>query len=175
MGVQSKEVVPPWGLAVAGATGAVLANALVYPLDMYEALTIERTSGANTLVESRRVCKSKSRESLMMSQLLPTTDTMRVACMQSSVSSKMRVWRGSTLACSDHFSESQAPTSLTFTGTRLSEHCTYHDSPFPRLHQPPSSSAWVQPLEHLHSSSPSPLQSSRRDNKHNLRETRRAC
>lgn len=25
---------PPWGLAVAGATGAVLANALVYPLDM---------------------------------------------------------------------------------------------------------------------------------------------
>lgn len=37
MGVQSKEAVPPWGLAVAGATGAVLANALVYPLDMYEA------------------------------------------------------------------------------------------------------------------------------------------
>ncbi|KAI4720898.1 hypothetical protein E4T48_02803 [Aureobasidium sp. EXF-10727] len=34
MGVQSKEVVPPWGLAVAGATGAVLANALVYPLDI---------------------------------------------------------------------------------------------------------------------------------------------
>jgi hypothetical protein len=25
---------PPWGSAVAGATGAVLANALVYPLDM---------------------------------------------------------------------------------------------------------------------------------------------
>jgi hypothetical protein len=37
MGVQSKEVIPPWGLAVAGATGALFANALVYPLDMYEA------------------------------------------------------------------------------------------------------------------------------------------
>lgn len=37
MGAQSKEIIPPWGLAVAGATGAVLANALVYPLDMYDA------------------------------------------------------------------------------------------------------------------------------------------
>ena len=36
MGAQSKEVhLPPWGYAVAGATGAVIANALVYPLDMY--------------------------------------------------------------------------------------------------------------------------------------------
>ena len=26
----------PWESAVAGATGAVLANAIVYPLDMYE-------------------------------------------------------------------------------------------------------------------------------------------
>ena len=26
---------PPWGSALAGATGAVLANAVVYPLDMY--------------------------------------------------------------------------------------------------------------------------------------------
>ena len=26
---------PPWGSALAGATGAVLANATVYPLDMY--------------------------------------------------------------------------------------------------------------------------------------------
>lgn len=25
----------PWGSAVAGATGAVLANAIVYPLDMF--------------------------------------------------------------------------------------------------------------------------------------------
>lgn len=33
MAVQSKEL-PPWGYAVAGATGAVLANAAVYPLDM---------------------------------------------------------------------------------------------------------------------------------------------
>ncbi|KAH9820917.1 peroxisomal ATP carrier [Teratosphaeria destructans] len=30
----SKQEVPPWGLAVAGATGAVFANALVYPLDI---------------------------------------------------------------------------------------------------------------------------------------------
>ena len=35
MAVQSKVAsLPPWGYAVAGATGAVLANALVYPLDM---------------------------------------------------------------------------------------------------------------------------------------------
>jgi hypothetical protein len=35
MAGQSKEVLlPPWGYAVAGATGAVLANVLVYPLDM---------------------------------------------------------------------------------------------------------------------------------------------
>jgi hypothetical protein len=32
---QSKvAVIPPWGLAIAGATGAVLANAAVYPLDI---------------------------------------------------------------------------------------------------------------------------------------------
>ena len=29
---------PPWGNALAGATGAVLANAIVYPLDMYTKL-----------------------------------------------------------------------------------------------------------------------------------------
>lgn len=35
MGAQSKEApVPAWGLAVAGATGAALANTLVYPLDI---------------------------------------------------------------------------------------------------------------------------------------------
>ncbi|KAH7418233.1 mitochondrial carrier domain-containing protein [Cadophora sp. MPI-SDFR-AT-0126] len=35
MAGQSKEaVIPPWGLAVAGATGAVIANAMVYPLDI---------------------------------------------------------------------------------------------------------------------------------------------
>ena len=28
---------PPWGSAIAGATGAVLANAIVYPLDMFVA------------------------------------------------------------------------------------------------------------------------------------------
>lgn len=33
---QSKPVrLSPWGSAAAGATGAVLANAIVYPLDMY--------------------------------------------------------------------------------------------------------------------------------------------
>jgi len=35
MAGQSKEaVIPPWGLAIAGASGALLANALVYPLDI---------------------------------------------------------------------------------------------------------------------------------------------
>ncbi|RKF56648.1 Peroxisomal adenine nucleotide transporter 1 [Golovinomyces cichoracearum] len=28
------DVIPPWGLAIAGATGAVIANAIVYPLDI---------------------------------------------------------------------------------------------------------------------------------------------
>lgn len=32
---QSKPAISPWGGAVAGATGAVVANALVYPLDMF--------------------------------------------------------------------------------------------------------------------------------------------
>ncbi|KAM5382589.1 hypothetical protein ACJZ2D_002379 [Fusarium nematophilum] len=34
MAAQSKPAISPWGRAVAGATGAVLANALVYPLDI---------------------------------------------------------------------------------------------------------------------------------------------
>lgn len=34
MGVQSKPEISPWSRAAAGATGAVLANALVYPLDI---------------------------------------------------------------------------------------------------------------------------------------------
>ena len=35
MAAQSNEaLLPPWGHALAGATGAVLANAVVYPLDM---------------------------------------------------------------------------------------------------------------------------------------------
>ena len=34
MAVLSKNEVPPWGLAIAGSTGAVLANAVVYPLDI---------------------------------------------------------------------------------------------------------------------------------------------
>lgn len=34
MAALSKNEVPPWGLAVAGSTGAIIANALVYPLDI---------------------------------------------------------------------------------------------------------------------------------------------
>lgn len=34
MAVLSKNEVPPWGLAIAGSTGAIFANALVYPLDI---------------------------------------------------------------------------------------------------------------------------------------------
>jgi len=41
MGVQSKEApIPPWGLAIAGAAGAVIANTLVYPLDMYDSVLL---------------------------------------------------------------------------------------------------------------------------------------
>ena len=35
MAGQSKPTLSPWGSAVAGSTGAVLANAMVYPLDLY--------------------------------------------------------------------------------------------------------------------------------------------
>jgi len=34
MAAQSKEVLSPWGSALAGALGAVFANTCVYPLDM---------------------------------------------------------------------------------------------------------------------------------------------
>jgi hypothetical protein len=34
MAAQSKPALSPWGAAVAGSAGAVLANAIVYPLDM---------------------------------------------------------------------------------------------------------------------------------------------
>lgn len=38
---------PPWGNALAGATGAVLANAIVYPLDMYAKLSaVKKSRGA---------------------------------------------------------------------------------------------------------------------------------
>lgn len=32
---QKEDILPPWGLAAAGAAGALAANALVYPLDMF--------------------------------------------------------------------------------------------------------------------------------------------
>jgi len=39
MVVQSKPAaIGPWGQATAGAAGAVFANSLVYPLDLYETL-----------------------------------------------------------------------------------------------------------------------------------------
>ncbi|KAI1265134.1 mitochondrial carrier [Xylariaceae sp. FL1019] len=47
MPVQSKPL-PPWGSAVAGATGAVLANALVYPLDIVKTrlqVQVKHTAG----------------------------------------------------------------------------------------------------------------------------------
>jgi hypothetical protein len=37
----------PWGSAVAGATGAVLANAIVYPLDMYGAIRDSKSAAGN--------------------------------------------------------------------------------------------------------------------------------
>ena len=33
--ISGQPPLPPWGNALAGATGALLANAIVYPLDMY--------------------------------------------------------------------------------------------------------------------------------------------
>lgn len=42
---------PPWGSAIAGATGAVLANAMVYPLDMFVALPLRQTPNCNLLID----------------------------------------------------------------------------------------------------------------------------
>ena len=39
---------PPWGNALAGATGAVLANAIVYPLDMYADIPVGSLLNAPT-------------------------------------------------------------------------------------------------------------------------------
>ena len=46
---------PPWGNALAGATGAVLANAIVYPLDMYVELSIVDNSGGAFADSANRV------------------------------------------------------------------------------------------------------------------------
>lgn len=65
MAGQSKPAaLPPWGSAVAGATGAVLANAMVYPLDLYDALTMKLRiyiyiTNPMVSIESRQNFKSK--------------------------------------------------------------------------------------------------------------------
>ncbi|KAB8074681.1 mitochondrial carrier domain-containing protein [Aspergillus leporis] len=51
MAGQSKPALSPWGSAVAGATGAVLANAIVYPLDLVKTklqVQVKNTSGSKS-------------------------------------------------------------------------------------------------------------------------------
>lgn len=51
MAGQSKPALSPWGSAVAGATGAVLANAMVYPLDLVKTklqVQVKNTPGSKT-------------------------------------------------------------------------------------------------------------------------------
>ncbi|OQO08119.1 hypothetical protein B0A48_06913 [Cryoendolithus antarcticus] len=52
----SKAEIPPWGLAIAGSTGAVLANSLVYPLDIVKTrLQVQikkRPNSSNKLAEN---------------------------------------------------------------------------------------------------------------------------
>jgi hypothetical protein len=64
MAAQSKEVsLPPWGGAVAGATGAVMANAITYPLDLYVSYDVgpqKFSRKCNTLVfllYNKKFCK----------------------------------------------------------------------------------------------------------------------
>jgi hypothetical protein len=62
MGAQSKHaLLPPWGYAVAGATGAVLANAVVYPLDMSVHCTYIVAAIANRCIALKPSSKSKSK------------------------------------------------------------------------------------------------------------------
>lgn len=35
MSKAKEQILPPWGMAVAGSAGSIFANALVYPLDMH--------------------------------------------------------------------------------------------------------------------------------------------
>lgn len=69
--VSKEEILPSWGLAVAGAAGAVAANALVYPLDMWVASIVkpaQRGQSLTNVTVSRRVCKYRSKERRGLSQ-----------------------------------------------------------------------------------------------------------
>ncbi|PWY86994.1 peroxisomal carrier protein [Aspergillus heteromorphus CBS 117.55] len=55
MAGQSKPTLSPWGTAVAGATGAVLANAMVYPLDLVKTkLQVQVKSSSETKSEGSK-------------------------------------------------------------------------------------------------------------------------
>lgn len=58
-GDAERALIPPWGLALAGASGAVLANALVYPLDMYVYVTHPHASLIGTSVKTRLQVQEK--------------------------------------------------------------------------------------------------------------------
>ncbi len=66
---------PPWGSAIAGATGAVLANAMVYPLDMFVTCTHD-PSPRQLLTEAHSV-KTRSQVQIKRkpSQTAPATTT----------------------------------------------------------------------------------------------------
>lgn len=55
----SKESLPSWGYAVAGATGAVLANAAVYPLDMYVVVFVSPIASTESLTSQPHSVKTK--------------------------------------------------------------------------------------------------------------------
>lgn len=63
---------PPWGSAVAGATGAVLANAIVYPLDMFVARPyspVMMVFANGRYIASRQDYRYRSSTSLQMRSL----------------------------------------------------------------------------------------------------------
>lgn len=59
---QSKQVrLSPWGSAVAGASGAVLANAAVYPLDLYVTVSLDYNEALYTDLSFVKVSRPNSK------------------------------------------------------------------------------------------------------------------
>ncbi|KAL9083414.1 MAG: hypothetical protein Q9159_005809 [Coniocarpon cinnabarinum] len=60
---QKEEVLPPWGLALAGSTGALVANAMVYPLDIVKTRLQVQGSKSSASTSSTSTSSTETRTS----------------------------------------------------------------------------------------------------------------